>query len=217
MNNVILTGCDKNTEWQLPWFLDNLFKYNPKAKVVIANFGMSNEMLEQMKSHTIINIKEKVDGWFKKPASLLSAISLPDVNKVCWIDTDAQINGDISHIFDYTVPNKLTIAIDYPWTKRRPEMGVWYNTGVIVLEDVPEVLPKWRDQCRFGGEGDQTTLHEMFNGNDILKGKHIQTLPKTFNTLRIDLIDGTAVPNPLIMHWTGRKGKDVIIKQMAND
>ena len=43
--NVILTGCDSNTEWQLPWFIEKFKKYcrGTDCKLAIADFGMTTE------------------------------------------------------------------------------------------------------------------------------------------------------------------------------
>ena len=41
MSNVFVTGCDHNTEWQLPWFLENFERYND-TKLIIADFGIMN-------------------------------------------------------------------------------------------------------------------------------------------------------------------------------
>ncbi len=37
--NIILTGCDKNTEWQLPWFVENFKKYAGKGNVDYTEYG----------------------------------------------------------------------------------------------------------------------------------------------------------------------------------
>ena len=42
MLKVFLTGCDNNTEWQLPWFVHNYRKHNT-IPLVLADFGMSKE------------------------------------------------------------------------------------------------------------------------------------------------------------------------------
>ena len=41
---------------------------------------------------------------------------------------------------------------------------------------------------------------------------HISDLPRKYNTLRLDLQDGSAPLDIAIMHWTGSKGKDIIRK-----
>ena len=45
---------------------------------------------------------------------------------------------------------------------------------------------------------------------------HITDLPREYNTLRIDFIDGTNPNNPKIVHWTGAKGKEEIKKMMLS-
>jgi hypothetical protein len=213
MSNIIVTGCDDNTAWQLPWFTRNLFKHNPDAWLIVADFGLSSQWLDWLSDKGIPYFKvEDGSGWFKKPAAMIKAEAYAD--KVCWLDTDCEVRGDISSIFDYIAPHKLSIVKDRPWTTRRPELGDWYNTGVVAFEGFPDILMKWKTQCAYGGEGDQTTLHEMFNGNEILKMTHINPLPHRFNTLRLDIIDSLVQEEPLIMHWTGRKGNSEIVRQI---
>jgi hypothetical protein len=217
MSNIIVTGCDDNTAWQLPWFLRNLFKYNPNAWVLVADFGLSPQWINWLSDKGIQTFKIiDSQGWFKKPEAMIKATAYADkdADKVCWLDTDCEVRGDISSIFNHTIPNKLSIVKDRPWTNRRPELGDWYNTGVVVFEGCPDILIEWKKMCEYGGEGDQTTLHEMFNGNDILKMKHIEPLAHTYNTLRLDILDGIADTNPLIMHWTGPKGNQEILRQI---
>lgn len=55
----------------------------------------------------------------------------------------------------------------------------------------------------------------MMGGDIMKKTIHISEAPHKFNVLRIDLIDNVAPPNPIIMHWTGQKGKLEIKKQMG--
>ena len=44
---------------------------------------------------------------------------------------------------------------------------------------------------------------------------HITDLPKEYNVLRLDVEDGTTgKTQPKVMHWTGRKGKDIIRRMM---
>jgi hypothetical protein len=54
------------------------------------------------------------------------------------------------------------------------------------------------------------------DGDEIQKLAYINPLPHTYNTLRLDYIDGINVRNPKIVHHTGRKGNDVIRKQIEN-
>ena len=91
MREVFLTGCDKKTEWQLPWFINNFTRFVPNGDLVIADFGMSKEMLSHISMFEVIPIQSGEKGWFKKPRAMLAASSLPKVKKVCWLDTDCEI------------------------------------------------------------------------------------------------------------------------------
>lgn len=217
MNRTFLTGCDSNTEWQLPWFIRNFIEYNEDEHLLVSDFGMSNEMLAFLNSLdyniSVVKVLTEAEGWFKKPRAMLDASFHYD--KVCWLDTDCQIMRDISDIFDHTVPFKLSMVEDRPWTKRRGEMGTWHNTGVVVYEGTPNTLKVWADACINDPiQGDQETLYAMCGGDEILKMSIIEPLPHKYNTLRLDYIDGIAVKDPWVIHHTGKKGKDVIREQM---
>ena len=43
IDKLFITGCDKNTEWQLPWFWDH-YRENNKTPLKVIDFGMSEEM-----------------------------------------------------------------------------------------------------------------------------------------------------------------------------
>ena len=211
MSNVFVTGCDHNTEWQLPWFIKNFKKFNT-TELVIADFGMMNYPDGDF---TYIDMSQnKAEGWFKKPSSLIKVAEL-GFSKVCWLDTDCQVLEDISDIFNYAEPDKLGMIEDRPWSKRRPEMGAWYNSGVILIQGIPLVLRDWEKQCiENPQQGDQEVLYLMMEGNAIRKLGAINPLPHEYNTLRLDYIDNIDVKNPKIIHHTGKKGDDVIKEQI---
>jgi|TARA_R110002167_G_scaffold363334_1_gene583289 hypothetical protein len=191
LSKMFVTGCDSKTRWMVPWFLDNYHKHNPEVKIKVVDFqdGM---------------------GWLEKPAAMRRAAL--EADKVCWIDTDCEVLGDISGIFDYTVPGKLTMAEDKPWTTRRG--GVWHNSGIVAFEGAPGILIEWEIICATqGGVGDQEVLHEMIP-NPIKRLQLIENLPNKYNVLRLQHDDKTVPPNPLIYHWTGPKGKTHIRKLM---
>jgi len=107
---------------------------------------------------------------------------------------------------------------DRPWTQRRPDMGRWYNSGVVAVEGTPNILKVWADECiRNPVQGDQEVLYLMMNGDELTKVTYIEPLAHTYNTLRLDYIDGINVRNPKIIHHTGAKGKDEITKQINNE
>lgn len=217
MDKIFITGCDSNTEWQLPWFWNN-YKEENDTPLYVMDFGMSKGCKEWVKynAENYIDLKTQAKGWFKKPAAMLRAAE--EANKVCWLDTDCQVMGDISGIFDHTQQGKLTMVEDRPWTKRRGEYGKWYNSGVVAFQTpVPNVLRGWAEACINDPiQGDQETLYAMMGGDEILKMTCIEPLPHKYNTLRLDYLDEIAVKSPLIIHHTGAKGKEVIREQMDN-
>jgi hypothetical protein len=197
LSKLFITGCDKNTRWMLPWFESNFYKHNPDADLHVFDFD------------------EMGRGWFNKPVVMRQATEMAD--KICWLDTDCEVRADITPIFDLTDPNRLTMVADQPWTMRRGE--TWHNSGVVAFQNRPLVLDHWAEEAIMMVEdrgpmfGDQDILHELVR-EGLKREIHIRTIPKQWNTLRLDLTDHTAPPNIKIMHWTGRMGKDEIRKQM---
>jgi len=219
MREIFLTGCDVNTEWQLPWFLENYSKHN-NHPIVVADFGMSKEMLKQIGGAVdlIIEVKSEAKGWFKKPRAILDGTQLDGIKKVCWIDTDCEIKSDISKIFGLSEQGKLGMVKDRPWSTRRDELGEWYNSGVVLVENTPNILKLWADECiRNPVQGDQEVLYLMMDGDALKKMSYIAPLPHIYNTLRLDYIDGIQVKNPKIVHHTGAKGNAVIKMMMERD
>lgn len=216
MSNIFLTGCDVNTEWQLPWFI-NKYKEHNSTPIVCADFGMSSEGLEFAESNfnLVIEVKSKAKGWFKKPRAILDASRLDGVEKTCWIDTDCEVTSDISEIFKLSDQGRLGMVKDRPWSSRRNDLGDWYNSGVVLVEGTPNILRAWADECiRDPVQGDQEVLYLMMGGDELKKLTCINPLPHKYNTLRLDYIDGIDVKNPKIVHHTGTKGKEVIRRQM---
>lgn len=208
--NLFLTGCDEKTEWQLPWFLENYFKYN-NTPIAIGNFGMSDEMVRwcETKSHAFClmhhdQIGQFEKAWFLKPAAMLKAPG----KKVVWLDTDCQVMANLDHIFRILVPNKLNMVMDRPWLKRRKEE--WFNSGVVGFINKPEILYKWAKQVEdTPNVGDQEVLHSMLD--PLNRQIYIHELPNKWNWLRLQIEhDNEDSNDKKIMHWTGAKGNDRI-------
>ena len=206
---VVLTGADHNAEWMLPWFFKNYKKHN-KLPVIMADFGMTPKGLTFAKKHSaeIINLKQNNEkGWFLKPKAMMTCNSQFTV----WIDIDCEVLGNVEPIFKLVEPEKLAMVQDHPWIKRRGEL--WHNSGVVAFYRKPRILRAWMDEvttakCR----GDQEVLHAMLS--PITKITYIKDLPHKYNVLRIDVDDGNVPENPVIIHWTGSKGKDEIRSKM---
>lgn len=214
--NSFLTGCDKNTEWQLPWFLSNFKKFSPDP-IMVADFGMTHEMRQYVKDHADYLLDAPGEGWFGKVNAMMQMKGVTH-SKVCWLDTDCQVMRSPHGLFEYIEENKLAMVKDKPWSTRRPQLGDWFNSGVVGFYGSPSILHKWKTECDSGKyRGDQEALYVMMEGDPLRKITYITELPAAYNVLRLDLLDGTADPNPIIMHWTGQKGKDEIRRQMNDE
>lgn len=201
-SNLFITGCDSHRQWQLPWFVENFKKHNPKAELLIFDFGMTETPFPDITEKLISSDK----GWFKKPSAMIKAARI--ANKVCWLDTDCEVRTNIEDIFLHTESNKLCMVEDVPWSKRRGE--TWHNSGVVAFEGCPKILGQWATEVSYRPNvGDQEVLHSMLK-DPLQRLMHIKDISREYNTLRIDLIDNTAPKNIKIMHWTGAKGNDHI-------
>ena len=208
-SNMFVTGCDSKTEWMLPWFIETYKRHND-TPIVVANFGMSTTMVNYLTTSKIEMIHGSNDiagkGWFAKPRTMILASMMCD--KWCWIDTDCQVFGDISGIFDHIEPGKIAMVEDKPWSSRRGE--TWHNSGVVAGEGVPPILRTWEfEVSRNPSVGDQEVLHEIVR-EGMKRLIHITDLPNKYNWLRLQVLDGHDDPNKLVMHHTGQKGKALI-------
>lgn len=207
--NAFITGCDQKTEWMLAWFLTNFRKHNT-SPIFFCDFGVSPDVRKWAEKNFdhVYDINRFVNeglSWSYKPQALITA---PAVNKV-WIDTDCDVLASIDDAFRYIEPNKLSMVVDRPWTKRRKKL--WFNSGVVGVSMCPEILTRWAENCKkYQTIGDQEVLHVMlqdFLANEI----YIKEMPNEYNWLRLQLKDGENSDKKRVMHWTGKAGKDVIL------
>jgi hypothetical protein len=205
LSNLFITGCDDKTEWMLPWFVENFRRHNPDANLRIFDFGMKANPFPDM---TIPHYTKQA-GWFKKPSAMIKATQI--ANRVCWLDTDCEIMGSLGGIFDHVYAfNRLAMVEDKPWSTRRSEK--WHNSGVVAFMGTPEILKKWAAAVDSTPTvGDQEVLHGLL-GQGLSREIHITDLPNKYNVLRLQIQDGTVPQYPIVMHWTGAKGKDHIRK-----
>ena len=207
--NTFICGSDYRTEWMIPWFIRNYKQWNT-APLIFFDFGVRNKDYLRMFDNVIkLNKIDKNTTWFMKPKAMLESPG----DKTVWIDIDCEVLGSIESLFDLIVPNKLLMGEDVPWSWRSGRK--WFNSGVVGFEGKPQVLKDWAYKCKVDPvTGDQETLHIMIGDDALNILRYIEEMPRKYNVLRLDHIDGSVPPNPLIHHWTGYKGKEVIKKQM---
>ena len=208
LSKLFITGCDKNTEWQLPFLIPRFTKHTD-IPLMVFDFGMSPDVAQAVDA---VPLNSQDAGWFKKPMAMVKASHKADY--VCWIDTDCEIKGNIDEIFDHIEPNKLAMAQDLPWSTRYNTK--WHNSGVVAFRSRPNILDEWAAAVAFTQQrGDQEVLHQLVQ-DPMRRLIHITDLPRKFNTLRLDIQDGPVTADVRIMHWTGNKGK-VKIKELMNE
>ena len=200
-NKLYITGADKKTDWMLPWFEENFTLHNPDAQLAVYEFD---------------TFRQDLQGWFKKPAAMMDASAIAD--QVVWIDSDCEVKKNLDGIFNHISSQKLTMAVDRPWTTRRGDRGTWYNSGVVGFEGIPPILSEWARYIKDGltnEVGDQEVLNWMLGGDPIREITHINHLPARYNFLRLDIQDKyQGFDDAAIVHWTGGKGKEVIKEMM---
>jgi hypothetical protein len=210
LDRCFLTGADKNTEWQLEWFFKNYHEHN-HMPIAFCDFGVSKEAHDMVLKYTdcIFCLSDaKEQGWFKKPRAMLNCPSKETV----WLDTDCEIRGNISGIFNTLKSEKLSMVLDRPWTKRRK--SEWYNSGVVGFQGKPMILKEWVEAVKHNPiVGDQEVLDTLLL-DSFRKRIYIEEIHNKYNYLRLQILDDKKVYNPLVMHWTGSKGNIEIEKQI---
>ena len=87
--------------------------------------------------------------------------------------------------------------------------GNWWATGVIVVNDRPNLLYEWNNRLNKGDDirGDQEALEDM-----IAQNTHPQIieLPQEYQWLRISLNQGKDSADKKVIHWTGPVGRNHI-------
>lgn len=207
LSKAFMVGSDANTEWMIPWFVENYKKYND-IHLTVVDFGMTDNMLNWIEQNvgSIGDMRVDTGGmptWFLKPVAMMNS----PFKKTCWLDTDCEVLGDISGIFNHIVPSKISMVVDRPWSKRFNTM--MFNSGVVAFEGRPDILVKWHERIQQKPKrGDQETLHDMLDPLQQLM--YIEEMPNKYNFLRIQHLEGPKADDVLINHWTGQKGKDHI-------
>ena len=212
---MIITGADSKCEWLLPWWYGNFKKHN-NLEVTICDFGLSEKALNWCEKK---NLKvQKVGGgkgWHLKPSALRSV----NAKKRIWIDVDIEIRGSIKEIYNYIEENKLATSLDefHSW-------GCKYQTGIVGVQDDPEILQLWEKSCKNPtgpyARGDQELLWELVQDENRFHAWNqadvISNIPLNFNWLRIS-VEKKNLPEDLrAIHWTGDRGKKIIMKAIRN-
>ena len=201
---MILTGVDNRLDYLLDWWLSNATKHHDKERIGVWDLGMNPDTKQEMiEKYPEVWFSEDLprhtkSGWFHK---LHCVINAPE-KRVAWLDIDCEILTDISDVFDLVPPDTIGLTRDIV-------RGNWWATGVIVVNDRPNLLNLWdmRLQKNDGVRGDQEALYDMI---DTKPHEQIIELPQDYQWLRLSFRKGRDSPTKKVIHWTGPKGKEHI-------
>ena len=194
----IVTGADRNVEWRLPWWTECVRRHYA-GPLAFANFGMSDGALEFCSRHgRVVPISGTyVPGWWNKPIAILRA----GFARTVWIDTDAEVCGDLSQLrgldlgaAGYALAIDRANCFDAGLDRR--------NTGVVVTDWGCEAIRQWGRQCLLDpsrARGDQELLNRLVDDHLLAPAA---VLPRQYNALRLQAWDGSE----RICHWTGSAG-----------
>lgn len=208
---TFLTGFDSNLECLFDWWLGNLRKHNPGCSVCVADFGMSPKMLNRIKEDSSIEFlggsKHPVKAWFLKPASILKATE--KFGRVCWMDVDCEVLKPIEDIFEFATEDKIGLTTDHPSQHRR----AYWATGVVVTNGVIPLLKEWSElTLKLKHRGDQESFAAMVGKSQ----RFVNEIPQDYQWLRVSLVNGKDSPTKKVIHWSGKRGKDHIIRNLIS-
>lgn len=219
MRQGVVTGCDGQHTWMIPWWLEHFRKFNPKTEVAFADFGDTSKKMQEwlrVNVDVYIDLSQAVTKrqWFKKPLAIYHC----PFEKVIWMDTDCQVQGDITRMFDWCDHDHVGLTWDIGPGFNKGINGDYVKravaSGVVVAQPKNELIRSWTDLCLKARDirGDQEVLNWMLDERRFKKNTttKIKIMPKEFQWLRLEGYN----PNALIMHWTGIEGKNHIAKQI---
>lgn len=199
----ILTGCDANQFWLLPWWFMNVKRHMPKNPIVVADFGLTPEMKDHFKDDVeFISVSKIADKrtWFMKPKAMLSS----PYKYTCWLDIDCEVLKPFGEIFRYAKGEKLGLTPDpYSYANN----WAYWQSGVVVFRDKPKILERWTKRSLLGiDRGDQEALYALIKNTK----EYVNEMPAKYQWLRLDIKYRGFNRDAKIIHWTGPRGKDKI-------
>ncbi|MBE3069610.1 MAG: class I SAM-dependent methyltransferase [Planctomycetes bacterium] len=198
-----LTGADVRTEWMLPWWLANLRRHHPAARVAFGDFGLSDESRRWCAAHgQVLDLTmTRLAGWLNKPLAILKT----PFERTLWLDTDAEVRGPLAGAFDF--PDALGGFAAAPDGHNPADAGAHpVNTGVLAVRHGDPRVTAWvrailAEPARW--RGDQEALNAL-----VAAGLEApDPLARCFNWLRLA---GPPPADALVLHHTGPAGKDAI-------
>lgn len=218
MNRSVLIGTDTNQQEMTWYWLQRFKELCPDIPVQLANFGTTSLFREDVIENCLVDEILHIDGgkdrkaWFKKPAAMMSSKS----ETTLWLDTDTEILSDISDIFDLAQDDKLGLVRDQYYCRVDRAQ---FNTGLVLFKGKPQLLRDWAETIEHSNmRGDQEVLHAYLSKSGQFDSHpNVYTLPDKYNYVRLEYEKVPDLNDLRVIHWTGPKGKRVIMEKLLND
>ncbi len=204
---AVYTLSDGNYDTLLPWWYENLSRHND-LPVVVFDLGVSEE-IKRWAGHRIRFVKiprlpvDPPHGSVVKPFALVAA----NAERGLFLDLDCEVRGDLAPLFA-AHGRGLSLERDPVPTGQFKEQftASYYNTGVIGFGGVEPLIRFWAIKSG-------TLLSTARSDREVLNmlapnyPELIHPFPEGAVKLRLG---GEGATDPIVVHWTGPKGKDAI-------
>lgn len=240
----VMTGCDSQQEWMLPWW-HRCFREHNDCKIVFADFGMTKEAREWCESRgevISVDFPEKYfisksqipadkialwesiyraerlwssrKAWFMKPLAMVKTPFL----RTIWIDLDCEVKGPIQSVFSVCDEKDGIAAVvePLPSIEKQQQLG-FLKEGQKLYNTGVVVFKRGAFPIK---EWAKEALQKNgdYPGNQTLLvqllSKKKWTVYELESRYNWRMMHGSN-PNAVIIHWVSVSGKDKI-RQMSN-
>jgi hypothetical protein len=211
----IITATDAGQEWLVPWFVENVRRYND-IPISVVDLGMTEQGVGVCKDLGLVvhhaEIPDFTVIWYTKPWAILQA----EYNIILWLDLDCEVLGDITPMADL-LESHQAIAIQRDFGAGAAMCVGQYpgepkiNAGTLVVRRHADVICKWARAVEYMAgyaRSDQEAFTRVLYLEDTIERAWI---PEPYTALRCV---GPMKPSDLIYHWTGPVGKEHIRKEI---
>lgn len=152
--NAILTGCDGNQTWMIPYWFAQVRKHLPNTKVVFCDYGGAGIAKELADHYVDMSKVYRSHGMWLKGQALLKT----PYAKTAWMDIDCIVEKNCeAELFD-TKGKPIAARIDQWWLLENYEADN-VQTGVIVYEHSDKLIGLF-------GQLSPYELHAIWHIND---------------------------------------------------
>ncbi len=223
INQGVLTGCDKNHEWMLPWWFANFRKHNPAIPVCFVDMGMTPSAIEWCKQRGLIFQQFKPSTMFhRRPFALMKT---PFEHTIA-MDPDCEVLGSMTPLFEYGDALVVTEDPYNPWSKEFRQNPI--SAGLVAYKHGDWIIDRWTRKLLAGKpdgkewRGDDEPLNlviteleaDRLAAGDILQPTEFVIAPRKYQRLRLDNCE---FPDTVMKHWSGPEGKEIIREKMSGN